>query len=425
MNRIARLLGLAAVLLIVFLAAVLASGLRLRQHTEQLRMETLRTKQAQLERILALTQPAALPWTDDYLGHLAAILDAQIDVLPAAPEGKTALVAPVGHWQFDHALRDSAGRTLATLRISTQPPPAVRLGALYRHTALILFVFALGLIAVLVAALLFNVRSSRDTATKAAPATNSAAPEFDSLTHLAKTTVRQSADLERERGERLRADEDLHFQQILLNRSLEEKIQLGRELHDGVIQSLYATGLTLEAAKNQLPSNPTEAARQLETGLKALNSTIRDVRGYISGLSPDKLREQSFAESVLSLTQTLGGGRTTTFDLRIDETAAGKLTDTQSTDLLQIIREAVSNSLRHGRASKITLRLHESDGQIGLSVEDNGQGFDPARLSVRGHGLDNIKARADRIHAGLRVTSALSEGTRIVLTLTAESSIAS
>ena len=58
MNRIARLVGLAAVLLIVFLAAVLASGLRLRNHTERLRRVALETKRYQLERILALTNPA-------------------------------------------------------------------------------------------------------------------------------------------------------------------------------------------------------------------------------------------------------------------------------------------------------------------------------------------------------------------------------
>jgi signal transduction histidine kinase len=241
--------------------------------------------------------------------------------------------------------------------------------------------------------------------------------EFDSLTHLAKTNLQQGADLKRERSERLRADEDLHFQQILLNRSLEEKIQLGRELHDGIIQSLYATGLTFEAAKNQLALDPTEAARQLDTGLKALNATIRDVRSYISGLSPENLRQQSFADSVRSLTQTLSGGRSTEFDLKIDDSAAIRLTDAESTDLLQIIREAISNGLRHGDASKITVRLHESAGEIGLLIQDNGRGFDPAKLTARGQGLDNLQARAERIGATLRITSAIGEGTRTVVTL--------
>ncbi len=416
MNRIARLIGLAAVLLIVFLAAVLASGLRLRSQTEQIRLAALETKRHQLEQVFALARPTPLPWSETYTKLLATVLEAQLNVLPATDTPETTRPAK-NPWQFDHPLRDDAGNVLAVLRVSAQPPLTVRMGEVYRKTALILLILALSLLAVLVTALLFNLRRQPETDERKINERTAIGNEFDSLTHLAKANARQGVDLERERGERERADEDLHFQQILLNRSLEEKIQLGRELHDGIIQSLYATGLTFEAAKNQLARDPAAAATQLDAGLKALNATIRDVRSYISGLAPENLRQQSFAESVLSLTETLSGGRATTFDLRIDESAAARLTDAQSTDLLQIIREAVSNSLRHGGAGKITIRLHESAGEMGLLVQDNGKGFDSTKLTARGQGLDNLQARAERIHAVLRVVSSPGEGTRTIITL--------
>ncbi|MBK9991102.1 MAG: hypothetical protein IPP19_10295 [Verrucomicrobia bacterium] len=421
MNRIARLIGLAVVLLVIFLAAVLASWIRLRNQTTQLQRVAIESRKLQLERVLALTHPAPPPWSDAYIQDLNVILDAQVTVLstdtpavPAATSNK-----PARTWHFRHDVRNEAGETLALLQVNIAPPTYVRLGNFYRQTALILLVLALGLLAVLTIVLLFSFsrNQSVDDHPSTGKSTASVTKEFDSLTHLAKTTVQQGAELEHERRERQRVDEDLHFQQVLLNRSLEEKIQLGRELHDGIIQSLYATGLTLEAAKNQLPTDPKTAAQQLDTGLKALNTTIRDVRSYIIGLAPENLRQQSFADSVLSLTQTLASGRQATFDLRIDESAATQITDTQSANLLQIIRETVSNGLRHGAATKITIRLHESDGEIGLLVQDDGKGFDPVRLANRGHGLDNIKARADRIQAGLRITSAPGEGTRIVLTI--------
>ena len=418
MNRIARLLGLAAVLLIVFLAAVLASGLRLRSQTEQIRLTALDAKRHQLEQIFVLARPGPLPWSDTYTNSLATILDAQVSVMPVTD---TATIAPttINPWQFDQALRDNTGNVIALLRVSAQPPPTVRMGDVYRKTALILLALALGLIAVLVTALLLNLRQRTESDDQTTNSRAAIGKEFDSLTHLAKANVQQGVDLERERRERERADEDLHFQQILLNRSLEEKIQLGRELHDGIIQSLYATGLTFEAAKNQLTRDPAATAAQLDAGLKALNATIRDVRSYISGLAPENLRQQSFAESVLSLTQTLSGGRTTTFDLRIDESAATRLTDSQIVDLLQIIREAVSNSLRHGDASKITIRLHESAGELGLLVQDNGKGYDSTKKTDRGHGLDNLQARADRLRAVLRIVSTTGDGTRTILTLPA------
>ena len=202
---------------------------------------------------------------------------------------------------------------------------------------------------------------------------------------------------------------------MLLNRALEEKIQLGRELHDGIIQSLYATGLTLETAKKHLQTAPADAARELDAGLKSLNNTIRDVRSYIHGLAPENIQQQDFAEAVRGLTQSLAGGRDITYDLRIDEAAAFRLSNEQSTQLLQIAKEAISNGLRHGEATVVTLRLHESADEVGLLVQDNGKGFDPARVE-RGHGLGNIQARAERIRATARLTSN-HEGTRLVVTL--------
>lgn len=418
MNRIARLIGLAAVLLIVFFAAILASGLRLRSQTEQLRLAALETKRHQLEQFFLVAHPGPLPWTDAYSGALASILDCQIAILPSpANPGANPIPTAKTPWQFDYPLRDNADNVIAVLRVSAQPPPTVRLGEVYRKTAIILLILALGLLVVLVIALLFNLRQRPDPDNHKDNERSAIGNEFDSLTHLAKTTVKQGVDLEHERRERERADEDLTFQQILLNRSLEEKIQLGRELHDGIIQSLYATGLTFEAARNRLARDPAEADRLLDTGLKSLNASIRDVRSYINGLAPENLRHQSFAASVLSLTQTLAVGRIATFDLRIDEPAAARLTDNQSADLLQIIREAVSNSLRHGNADKITIRLHESTGELGLLVQDNGKGFDLTNRTARGHGLNNLQARADRIHATLRIVSAPNEGARTILTL--------
>lgn len=414
MNRIARLIGIALLLLIIFLAAVLASWMRLRRQTDQVQKITIETRQQQLEQALSLTQPPPLPWPDSYIKDLNTLLDAQIEVRSKAEPGDhSAAPAP---WSFDYAWRHADGQPITHLRINLTPPPTVKLGHVYRHTSFVLLALALGLLIVLVIVVLFS-REQNAPGDKPTASTSNTSHGFASLSQLAKVSVQQQAELEHERIGRLRADEDLHFQQILLNRSLEEKIQLGRELHDGIIQSLYATGLTFEAAKKHIASSPEEATRQLEAGLKTLNTTIRDVRSYISGLAPENLRQQTFSQSVLALTQTLGSGREVNFDLRIDEQTAGRLQDTQISNILQIIRESISNSLRHGAATQITIRLHESADEIGLLIQDNGKGFDPDRLVARGHGLDNIKARADRLQAGLRIASTPGEGTRLVITL--------
>jgi signal transduction histidine kinase len=423
MNRIARLIGLAACLLLFFLAAVLLSQRWLGKQTERIRAESLRAREVQLEKILALNHVGGPPWSEEFAHSLGDALDAQLKVLaPTAVTTKTAEEPThIGgmRWQFDHPLRDEAGRTVNVIRVTFATPPVVQLVTIYQRLTAALLVLSLALLLVFagIVSLGGRRRTHHDRDESSAEALPSARAEMSSLARLAEVSVQQGQELQRERNERLRAEEDLHFQQVLLNRSLEEKIRLGRDLHDGIIQALYATGLTLEAAKSLLDQNPVEARRQMEVSLTTLNTTIRDVRGYIIGLSPQSLREQSFAESIRSLTQTLDAGRAVNYDLKIESESATQLTEAQTADLIQVIREAISNSLRHGAATTIKIRLHENAGELCLLVQDNGSGFDATRPSKRGHGLDNMQARAARLGAVLRYTRPSEGGTRLTLTL--------
>jgi signal transduction histidine kinase len=113
----------------------------------------------------------------------------------------------------------------------------------------------------------------------------------------------------------------------------------------------------------------------------------------------------------------LRAGTEAKFDMQIDDDAAALLTPEQSIEALQIAREAVSNAIRHGRATRITLRMHKGDREVCLLVHDNGSGFNAARQREGGHGLGNMRARAERIGASLRVTSAPGEGARVLATL--------
>jgi signal transduction histidine kinase len=241
--------------------------------------------------------------------------------------------------------------------------------------------------------------------------------EVGALATLAKTSAAQGEELTRERDVRRRAEEDLQLKQQLLAQSVDEKIRLGRDLHDGIIQSLYAAGLTLESVRQLVKTDPDEADRRLEKTRAGLNTAIRDVRAYIVGLAPENLRRAGFAQALTGLLADLNAGETARFDIQIDEDAAALLTAEQSIEALQIAREAVSNALRHGRANVITLRMHKSDRELCLLVQDNGAGFDPAQTREGGHGLGNMQARAGRLGATLRVTSQPNQGVRVLATL--------
>lgn len=278
-------------------------------------------------------------------------------------------------------------------------------------------VLALALVGMAVtAALLFSLAMRPSVASGTRSPFSTARQEMGTLAKLAETSVAQGAELSRERDVRRRAEEDARLKQQLLSQSVDEKIRLGRDLHDGIIQSLYAVGLTLETLRPLLKADPVQAERRLEEIRGSLNATIRDVRSYITGLTPDNLRRASFSRAVAVLVEELRAGRSVQFEIDIDDDAAVALTVEQNVEALQIAREAISNALRHGAASQVIVRMHKGEGVVGLLVQDNGRGFDADRTVSGGHGLGNMRARAEHLGASLRVTSQPGQGARVIAT---------
>lgn len=239
--------------------------------------------------------------------------------------------------------------------------------------------------------------------------------EFSGFEQLARASAAQGEALARERDVRARAEENARLNELRLTQSVENQVRLGRDLHDGIIQSLYATGLIVESTRRVM-ADPATADHRLAQAVERINGVIRDVRACISGLTPAHVRRDGFARAIRSAFDELNARGDAFLEATIDESAAAALTADQETELLQITREACSNSLRHGRARKLTVRLHPGDGAIALLVQDDGAGFDPASAH-RGHGRANIEARAARLGATLSVQSRPGAGARIVLTL--------
>lgn len=303
---------------------------------------------------------------------------------------------------------------------SPHSPAAVhpaQIAAISQRLVLTLSLVGLGLATALVFVLSVRRASSTDS--------DITRQEFGTLAKLAATSAAQDAELVRERDVRRRAEEDAQLKQELLAQSVDEKIRLGRDLHDGIIQSLYAVGLTVETVRPLLRTDPAQAESRLEQVRNSLNVAIRDVRGYISGLAPENLRRASFSRGVTALFEQLRAGRDAEFEINVDDDAAAQLSLEQNIEALQIAREAISNALRHGNASHITLRMHQGDGEVCLLIQDDGRGFNPDHVRKGGFGLANMKARAERLDASLRIASQPGQGTRVIVNFTAPKPAAS
>ena len=169
---------------------------------------------------------------------------------------------------------------------------------------------------------------------------------------------------------------------------LEDRERMARDLHDTVIQRLFATGLGLQAVTRIAAP---EVADRIQQAVDDLDDTIREIRGVIFALQAHERGEQSLRAEVLGLgtemAAALGFAPRVHFDGPVDAVVSGSL----AADLLAVLRELLSNVARHAGASSADVYVL-AGSEIIVRVEDDGHGPGPVRLG--GRGLKNLTARA-------------------------------
>lgn len=242
--------------------------------------------------------------------------------------------------------------------------------------------------------------------------------EFTRVARLVESSFASRRALEHEIAERRQAETALRASEEHLKHSLELRARLARDLHDTVIQSIYAAGLGLESVRAQLSANPFGAQGRIDHCMAALNDTIRQVRRYIGDLEPDPNEDrQTFAQAVRALAATMQTLWPVEITVHLDQSVAMNLTAAFEVHALQIVRESISNALRHGAATRIEVSLRAEPGRAVLEVRDNGNGFDPAQRTGGGRGLVNLATRATEMRATLQIESGPGRGARVALHL--------
>jgi signal transduction histidine kinase len=201
---------------------------------------------------------------------------------------------------------------------------------------------------------------------------------------------------------------------------VEERDRIGQELHDGIIQTLYAVTLSLEDASDLLADDPAEASARIDRAIDTVHESIRDIRNFVLGLRPHLLERSDLVGGLAALADEFRLNTMVDTEIELDERveAAGALSDAGRAQLIQITREALSNSARHSGASRAHIRLTQDTGGLLLEIDDNGRGFDPAGVRGGDHqGLINMRDRATSMGGQLEVHSAPGSGTRISVRL--------
>ena len=199
---------------------------------------------------------------------------------------------------------------------------------------------------------------------------------------------------------------------------LEERQRIGMDLHDGVIQSIYAVGLNLEECSEEVFNQPSDVRMRLEKAINDLNQVIKDIRNYIFDLRPRALESTNLTDALSTLVRELRVNSLVEANLVVDggRELSSVLTEDQVTNLFHIAQEALSNVQKHARASSVEARLTTQNGVLRLAISDNGVGFAPGRDTEPGHrGLRNMAERAQSLGGRLSLESAPGKGTSVVV----------
>jgi signal transduction histidine kinase len=199
---------------------------------------------------------------------------------------------------------------------------------------------------------------------------------------------------------------------------VEERERIGRDLHDGIIQRLYAVSLSLEDVGELATEDPSQVEARVDRAIASLQTTIGDIRHFILGLRPGLMTASDLVGGLDRLAEEVRFGTVIAVETDIDPEAAAALDDEAATQLLGLAREALSNASRHSNASTITVRLARDDAGVCLAVEDDGVGFDPMRTFGPDHqGLTNMRERAELLGGTLLIERQPGGGTRVIATI--------
>ncbi len=196
---------------------------------------------------------------------------------------------------------------------------------------------------------------------------------------------------------------------------VEERTRIGMDLHDGIIQSIFAVGLTLESTKLSMHNNPDDADYLLGHAIEGLNATIRDIRNFILDLRPHRF-QGNLEQGLGRLVREFQANTMVAVSLSAQQEALTALSASVARSLFLTTQEALANIARHAKASQAFVTIEQQDDHIVLRISDDGQGFDMAAKNYSiGHGLANMRARAKDLNGTFKIESAPGKGTTVKL----------
>jgi two-component system, NarL family, sensor histidine kinase UhpB len=198
-----------------------------------------------------------------------------------------------------------------------------------------------------------------------------------------------------------------------LNAEEEERKRIARELHDETAQSLAALLIRLRLARGM--EDPTSRAALFEEIREEIAAALDGIRRFARGLRPPALDELGLVPAIESHVSTVG--ENVGLAVRVEATPHDHILSPQAElALYRIVQEALSNVIRHSRATRAVVRISADETAVLVEVEDDGRGFRPDDVMSRdgsGLGLFGMQERAEYLGGSVTISSQPGSGTRV------------
>ncbi|SJZ48890.1 sensor histidine kinase [Selenihalanaerobacter shriftii] len=197
---------------------------------------------------------------------------------------------------------------------------------------------------------------------------------------------------------------------------LKDRQRICRNLHDGIIQSIYGVGLGLEHISYLIEENPPKAKQRINDRISDLNSIIGELRKYIMDLKPKILKEGLFYELLKDILANFDSNDIEIhFEYNLSKET--KLFPQPLDNIYHILQEGLNNIKKHSQANKLSLKVYENNGLI-IKLTDNGIGFNQENIngkSGKQQGLKNIEERVKALDGEFILDSLKEEGTELII----------
>lgn len=205
------------------------------------------------------------------------------------------------------------------------------------------------------------------------------------------------------------------YRQVQQLAILEERQRFGMDLHDGVIQSIYAVGLMLENIQRRVTADPQAAKEGITDAIRSLNTAISDIRNYILDLRPQHFQGRNIVQGMEELTRALRANTFMDVNLTITDVNPEKVSPEKTVNILHIAQEALSNVQKHAQASEVDITLKIQNRLLMLEITDNGISIKPKDLQrAKGNGLRNMQDRTEILDGDIIIGPRLQGGTEVI-----------